>query len=67
MDLSPFQCTQYLGGLKLFYLENRVKDGTHIGRLKTSINKANITANITVLKAVLEQDTWTQLFKALLA
>ena len=41
MDLRPFQCAQFLGGLKLLKLGNFVKDDTHPGRPKTSVTKAN--------------------------
>ena len=53
MDLRPFQCAQFLGGLKLLKLGNfSVEDDTHPGRPKTSITKANIAA----VKIVVEQD-----------
>ena len=46
-DLRPFQCAQFLGGLKLLKLGN-----TRPGRPKTSVTKANIAA----VKIVVEQD-----------
>ena len=50
MDLRPFQCAQFLGGLKLLKLGN----DTRPGRPKTSVTKANITA----VKIVVAQDAW---------
>ena len=53
MDLRPFQCAQFLGGLKLFKLGNfLLEDDTRPGRPKTSVTKANIAA----VKIVVEQD-----------
>ena len=61
MDLRPFQCAQFLGGLKLLKLGNKehtrgkgfsVEDDTRPGRPKTSVTKANIAA----VKIVVEQD-----------
>ena len=53
MDLRPFQCAQFLGGLKLSKLGKfSVEDDTRPGRPKTSVTKANITA----VKIVVEQD-----------
>ena len=53
MDLRPFQCAQFLGGLKLLKLEKcSVEDDTHPGRPKTSVTKANIAA----VKIVVKQD-----------
>ena len=40
MDLRPFQCAQFLGGLKLLKLGNFMRPG----RPKTSVTKANIAA-----------------------
>ena len=48
MHLRPFQCAQFLGGLKLLMVE----DDTCSGRPKTSVNKANIAA----VKIVVKQD-----------
>ena len=48
MDLRPFQCAQFLGGLKLLKMGNF----TRPGRLKTSVTKANIAA----VKHVIEQN-----------
>ena len=50
MDLRPFQCAQFLGGLKL--LKFSVEDDTRPGRPQTSVTKANIAA----VKIVVEQD-----------
>ena len=53
MDLRPFQCAQFLGGLKLLKLEIfSVEDDTRPGRSKASVTKANIAA----VKIVVEQD-----------
>ena len=53
MDLRPFQCAQFLGGLKLLKLGSfSVEDHTRPGRPKTSVTKANIAA----VKIVVEQD-----------
>ena len=53
MDLRPFQCAQFLGGLKLLKLGNfSVEDDTRPGRPKTSVTKAYIPA----VKIVVEQD-----------
>ena len=55
MDLRPFQCAQFLGGLKLLILKAgkfSVEDDTRPGRPKTSVAKANITA----VKIVVKQD-----------
>ena len=51
MDLRPFQCAQFLGGLKLLKLGNFLLK-TRPGRPKTSVTKANIAA----VKIVVEQD-----------
>ena len=50
MDLRPFQCAQFLGGLKLLKLGNFVDDDTRPGRPKTSVTKAKITAVKVVVK-----------------
>ena len=50
MDLRPFQCAQFLVGLKLGKFS--VEDDTRPGRPKTSVTKANIAA----VKIVVEQD-----------
>ena len=53
MDIRPFQCAQFLGGLKLFKAGKfSVEDDTRPGRPKTSVTKANIAA----VKIVVEQD-----------
>ena len=52
MDLRPFQCAQFLGGLKLKAGKFSVEDDTRPGRPKTSVTKANIAA----VKFVVEQD-----------
>ena len=53
MDLRPFQCAQFLGGLKAFKAGKfSVEDYTCPGRPKTSVTKANIAA----VKIVVEQD-----------
>ena len=52
MDLRPFQCAQFLGGLKLLKLGNSVEDDIRPGRPKTSVTKANIAA----VKIEVEQD-----------
>ena len=52
MDLRPFQCAQFLGGLKLLKLGNVLLKITRPGRPKTSVSKANIAA----VKIVVEQD-----------
>ena len=52
-DLRPFQCAQFLGGLKLLKLGNfSVEHNTRPGRPKTSVTKANIAA----VKTGVEQD-----------
>ena len=53
-DLRPFQCAQFLGGLKLLKLGNFLlkNDDTRPGRHKTSVTKANIAA----VKVVVKQD-----------
>ena len=51
MDLRPFQCAQFLGGLKLLKLGNFLLN-TRPGRPKTSVTKANIAA----VKIVVEQN-----------
>ena len=52
MDLRPFQCTQFLGGLKLLKLGNFLLKMIPSWKAKTSITKANIAA----VKMVVEQD-----------
>ena len=52
MDLTPFQCAQFLGELKLLKRGNFVEDDTRPGRPKTSVTKANIAA----VKIVVKQD-----------
>ena len=53
MDLRPFQCAQFLGGLKAFKAGKlSVEYDTRPGRPKTSVTKANIAA----VKIVVEQD-----------
>ena len=53
MDLRPFQCAQFLGGLKLLKLENfLLKMIPVLEGLKSSVTKANIVA----VKIVVEQD-----------
>ena len=53
MDLRPFQCAQFLGGLKLFRAGKfSVEDDTRPGKPETSVTKANIAA----VKIVIEQD-----------
>ena len=53
MDLRPFQCTQFLGGLKLLKLGNfLLKMIPILEGLKTFVTKANIAA----VKIVVEQD-----------
>ena len=54
MDLSPFQCAQFLGGLKLDFKAGKfsVEDDIRPGRPKTSVTKANIAA----VKIIVEQD-----------
>ena len=53
MDLGPFECAQFLGGLKLLKLGKfSVEDDTRPGGPKTSLTKANIAA----VKIVVEQD-----------
>ena len=54
MDLRPFQCAQFLGGLKLLKLENFLLKIIPIrpGRPKTSVTEANIAA----VKIVVKQD-----------
>ena len=52
MDLRPFQCAQFLGGLKLLKLGNFLLKITRPGRPKTSVTKANIAA----VKIVVKQD-----------
>ena len=53
MDLRPFQCTQFLGGLKLLKLGNfLLKMIPVLEGLKTSVTKANIAA----VKIVVKQD-----------
>ena len=45
MSLRPFQCAQFLGGLKLLKLGKfSIEDDTRPGRRKTSVTKANIAA-----------------------
>ena len=45
MDLRPFQCAQFLGGLKFLKLGNfLLKMIPVFGRPKTSVTKANIAA-----------------------
>ena len=52
MDLRPFQCAQFLGGLKLFKAGKfSVEDDTRPGRPKP-VTKANIAA----VKIVVKQD-----------
>ena len=51
MDLRPFQCAQFLGGLKLLKLGNFLLKMIP-GRPKTSVSKANIAA----VKIVVKQD-----------
>ena len=43
MDLRPFQCAQFPGGLKLLK-KFSVEDDTRLGRHKTSVTKANVAA-----------------------
>ena len=55
MDLRPFQCAQFLGGLNFLILKAQkfsVEDDTRPGRPKMSVAKANITA----VKIVVKQD-----------
>ena len=52
VDLRPFQCTQFLGGLKLLKLGNFLLKMIRPGRPKTSVTKVNIAA----VKIVVEQD-----------
>ena len=52
VDLRPFQCTQFLGGLKLLKLGNFQLKMIRPGRPKTSVTKVNIAA----VKIVVEQD-----------
>ena len=53
MDLRPFQCAQFLCGLKLFKAGKfSVEGDTRPGRFKTYDTKANIAA----VKIVVEQD-----------
>ena len=53
MDLRPFQCTQFLGGLKLLKLENfLLKMIPVLEGLKPLLPRLNITA----IKIVVKQD-----------
>ena len=52
MDLRPFQCAQFLGGLKLLKLGNFLLKMIGPGRRKTSVTKVNIAA----VKIVVKQD-----------
>ena len=53
MAFRPFQCAQFLGGVKAFKAGKfAIEDDTHPGRPKTSVTKANIPA----VKIVVEQD-----------
>ena len=52
MDLSLFQCAQFLSGLKFKAGKFSVEDDTRPGRPETSVTKANIAA----VKIVVEQD-----------
>ena len=53
MGLTPFQCAQFLGGLKLLKLGNfLLKMIPALEGLKTSVTKANIVA----VKIAVEQD-----------
>ena len=54
MDLRPFQCAQFLGGLKLLKLGNFLLKRIPVleGLNKTSVTKANIAD----VKIVVEQD-----------
>ena len=53
MGLRPFQCAQFLGGLKLLKAGKfSIEDDTRPGRPKTSVTKANIAA----VKIVVKQD-----------
>ena len=52
MDLRPFQCAQFLGGLKLLKLGNFLLKIIPILEGLKSVTKANITA----VKIVVEQD-----------
>ena len=55
MDLRPFQCAQFLGGLKLFKAGKfSVEVDTRPGRPKTSVTSTK--ANIAAEKIVVEQD-----------
>ena len=52
MDLRPFQCTQFLGGLKLLKLGNFLLKMISVLEGLKPVTKANITA----VKIVVEQD-----------
>ena len=52
MDLRPFQCTQFLGGLAFKAGKFSVEDDTHPRRPNTSVTKVNIAA----VKIVVEQN-----------
>ena len=52
IDLRPFQCAQFLGGLKLLKLGNFLLENIRPEKPKTAVTKANIAA----VKMVVEQD-----------